>query len=49
MKKIWTLKGKIDCAREKGGAYVRGLLDNWKSSSYALKVYHHELDKSAVL
>ena len=38
MKKIWTLKGKIDCARKKGGAYVRRLLDHWKSSSYALIV-----------
>ena len=48
-KKIWTLKGKIYSARKKGGACVRRLLDQWKSSTYAFKVYYHELDKSAVI
>ena len=28
---------------------MRRLLDQWKSSTYTFKVYHHELDKSAVL
>ena len=28
---------------------MRRLLDQWKSSTYAFKVYYHELDKSAVI
>lgn len=28
---------------------MRRLLDQWKASTYAFKVYYHKLDKSAVL
>ena len=48
-KNLDAIKGKIDSDRKKGGACVRRLLDQWKSSTYALKKYYHKLDKSAVL
>ena len=34
-KKNWLLKGKFDSMKKKGGASVRRLLDQWKSTTYA--------------
>ena len=48
-KKIWRLKSKFDSMRKKGGASVRRLLDQWKSTTYAFTVYYQELDKASLL
>ena len=35
--------------KKKGGASVRRLLDQWKSTTYAFTVYYQELDKASLL
>ena len=47
--KIWLLKKKADSMRKKGRASGRGLLDKWKSTTYAFTVYYQELGKAALL
>ena len=48
-KTIWLLKSKFDSMKKKGGASVRRLLDQWKSTTYAFTVYYQELDKASLL
>ena len=48
-KKNWLLKSKFDSMQKKGGASVRRLLDQWKSTTYAFTVYYQELDKASLL
>ena len=48
-KTIWLLKRKFDSMKKKGGASVRRLLDQWKSTTYAFTVYYQELDKASLL
>ena len=48
-KKNWLLKSKFDSMKKKGGASVRRLLDQWKSTTYAFTVYYQELDKASLL
>ena len=47
--KNWLLKSKFDSMKKKGGASVRRLLDQWKSTTYAFTVYYQELDKASLL
>ena len=48
-KTIWLLKSKFDSMKKKGGASVRRLLDQWKSTTYAFTLYYQELDKASLL